>query len=295
MPVIDSHVHLYPPELSVAPAAWAMAHGEDHWSVLCTRRRRRDGRAVQAFPSLDELLREMDRAGIDRAVLLGWYWEKPATCAWQNRFYAACVRAHPDRLDAFATLHPGAGEGPVLAELQWACDEGLAGIGELSPHSQGYSIDDPVLGAVLARAAELRLPVNLHVTDPAGRSYPGRVETPLPDFLRLAHRYPRCTFILAHWGGLLPLSAVGAGAPLPPNVYLDTAASPLLYDADIWSRMRVAVDAGRVLFGSDYPLDLYPRTPGASGLATFVAEARAGGADAGVLGETVSGLLRRRS
>ena len=63
---------------------------------------------------MDELLRAMDAAGISRAVLLGWYWEKPATCAGQNRFYAACVRAHPDRLMAFATLHPAAGREKVL-------------------------------------------------------------------------------------------------------------------------------------------------------------------------------------
>ena len=39
-------------------------------------------------------------------VLLGWYWESAETCAWQNRFYAACIRAHADRLSAFATFHP---------------------------------------------------------------------------------------------------------------------------------------------------------------------------------------------
>ena len=291
MPVIDAHVHLYPPELNAAPQAWAGANDEPHWAVLCTRRRR-DGRPVQAFPDVATLLRDLDRAGIDRAVLLGWYWEKPATCAWQNRFFAACVRDHPDRLAAFATLHPGAGLAPVLAELRRSHGEGLIGVGELSPHSQGYAVDDPVFAAVLETAAELRMPVNLHVSDPAGRAYPGRIETPLGDFVRLAQRLPHTTFILAHWGGLLPL--VAKGTVLPRNVYFDTAASPLLYDAGIWPRVLPRAGADRVLFGSDYPLELYPRGSEENGLGRFVAEARAGGAGAGVMGENAAALLGRR-
>ena len=116
----------------------------------------------------------------------------------------------------------------------------MIGLGELSPHAQGYTIDDTVLAAVLERAGELHWPVNLHVTDPASRPYPGRVETPLADFVTLARRFARTTFILAHWGGRLPLvEAHAAGAALP-NIYYDTAASPLLYDAEIWPRALAA-------------------------------------------------------
>ena len=291
MRIIDSHVHLYPPELNAAPAAWAAACGEAQWAALCTRRRR-DGRAVQAFPSMDELLRELDRAGIARAVLLGWYWEKPATCAWQNRFFAECVRAHPDRLAAFATLHPGAGPGQTLGELHRARDDGLIGLGELSPHAQGYAIDNPVFRAVLERAGELGLPVNLHVTDPASRAYPGRVETPLADFGQLARSFPRTTFILAHWGGMLPLHDPGFSAASIPNVYFDTAASPLLYGAEVWARVLPTIGADRVLFGSDFPLNLYPALAEAPGIGRFVAEALAGGAEAGVLGENAARLLK---
>src|SRR5581483_10337382 len=151
--IIDAHVHLYPGDFDRDPAAWAEQQGERHWAVLCTRRRR-DGRPVQALPTLDALLKAMDDAGVERAVLLGWYWEKPETCAWQNRFYAQCVRAHPRRLAAFATLHPGAGHWPTLQEMHRARDEGLIGVGELSPHAQGFSVDDPVFHEVLTLAGD---------------------------------------------------------------------------------------------------------------------------------------------
>jgi predicted TIM-barrel fold metal-dependent hydrolase len=260
MRLIDAHVHLYPPEVGRDPAAWAAAQGEPHWAELCTRRRR-DGRPVQTFPEVDGLLRDMDAAGIERAVLQGWYWERPATCAWQNRFFARCVRAHPDRLAAFATFHPAAGEAAVLAEIRRAQAEGLRGLGELSPHSQGYGVDDPVLGAALALAGELRLPVNLHTSDRQARNYPGKVDTPPEDFLRLAPRFPATTFILAHWGGgVLLLESNPRVRQALANVRYDTAASPLIYDDRIWRAALDVVPAEKVLFGTDYPLVLYPQT-----------------------------------
>ena len=37
--LIDSHIHLYPPDANRDPAAWAEARGETHWAKLSTRRR----------------------------------------------------------------------------------------------------------------------------------------------------------------------------------------------------------------------------------------------------------------
>ncbi len=275
--IIDAHVHCYPPEVGRDPAGWAAAQGEPHWAALCTRRRR-DGRPVQTFPAVADLLRDMDAAGVEKAVLLGWYWQRPATAAWQNRFYAQCVRAHPDRLAAFATIHPAAGVPAVEAELRRAHAEGLCGLGELSPHAQGCARDDPALAAALALAGELRLPVNLHAADPQAGRYPGRVETPLEDFVRLARAHPAVTFIVAHWGGGLLFREASAGArPDLANVVYDTAASPLCYDDRIWRAALDVVPPAKVLFGSDYPLILYPKTETAPGWPNLLAEIAAAG------------------
>ena len=136
------------------------------------------------------------------------------------------------------------------------------------------------------------MPVNLHVTDPASRPYVGRIETPLADFVALVRAYPETNFILAHWGGMLPLVDASAGAASLPNVYYDTAASPLLYGAEIWDNAMPAIGRERILFGSDYPLHLYPRLDETPGLARLVAEARAGGADRSVFGGNAMRLLR---
>ena len=289
MTLIDAHVHLYPTEANRDPAGWAAAAGESHWARLSTRRRK-DGTPVQDFPSVDELLRAMDRAGVARSVLLGWYWEKPETCRWQNRFYAACVRQHPDRLSAFATLHSAAGCQGVLDELNASRDAGLTGLGELSPHSQDYRMDDPVFEAALEFAGQHGLPVNLHVTDPDSRDYPGRVETPLQDFVRLARKFPATTLVLAHWGGLLPLRSEEV---LPDNIFYDTAASPLLYGQDIWRKFCARVPAERVLFGSDYPLNVYPRIDARPNMDRLIAEAHRSELNADQLKAIVFGNARR--
>ncbi|MDF9832691.1 putative TIM-barrel fold metal-dependent hydrolase [Ereboglobus sp. PH5-5] len=290
MEIVDSHVHLYPPELNAAPAEWAAAHGEAHWAVLCTRTRK-DGRRVQEFPSVDELLRAMDAAGVARAVLQGWYWERPETCEWQNGFYEKCVRAHPDRLSACAALHPGAGADAARESVRRAAEAGFVGLGELSPHSQGVMADAAArdaMDAALALAGELGLSVCMHVTESAGeagrRNYPGKVETPLGDFVRWARRHPGTRFVLAHWGARLPLDAEWSESVRNlGNIFYDTAASPLTYGANtsagIWREMADASGAERVLFGTDYPLVLYPKNNDANAadsMASLIAEARTG-------------------
>ena len=179
--------------------------------------------------------------------------------------------------------------GRLVRAVPWV-QQGLAGLGELSPHAQGYAVDDPVFRDALVLAGELQLPVNLHVTDPDSRPFPGRVGTPAEDFLRLARSFPATTFNLAHWGGLLPLR--DAGVLQLGNVFYDTAASPLLYDAGVWNRFLAVVPAERVLFGSDFPLNLYPKLDELPAMGRFVEEARAAGMGDGVMGENAARLLR---
>jgi hypothetical protein len=159
--------------------------------------------------------------------------------------------------------------------MRRAQGEGLVGLGELSPHAQGYRTDGAEFAAVLAEAAALNWPVNLHVTDGRGLTYPGRIETPRADFVRLAADWPTVTFILAHWGGGEVLA--GERGEVFENVRYDTAASPLLYGAEIWRRFVLEAGAGNVLFGSDYPLNNYPTAEAGPEMSRFLAAVR--GAD----------------
>jgi predicted TIM-barrel fold metal-dependent hydrolase len=127
------------------------------------------------------------------------------------------------------------------------------------------------------------------VTDPNSRDYPGRVETPLEDFVRLALAWPGVNFILAHWGGLLPLR--DAEAAKRPNLFYDSAASPLVYDESVWSRILAVVPPERVLFGSDFPLNLFPKLEEVPEMNRLVAQARAAGVGPEIFGGNAERLF----
>lgn len=291
--VVDAHVHLYPAEVALDPAGWAARRGEPLWAAHVVPRP--DRRVKQGWADCDRLLRDMDAAGIDRAVILGWYWERHETCLWHNRHALACVRAHRDRLSAFATVQAAAGEA-ALEEMRWAAGEGFIGLGEMCPRAFGLSPLDPAWLRVFALAGELAWPVNLHVTDPASRPYPGRVDTPLEEVVGLAARLPELRLILAHWGGGLVLHELNAYARrMLRNVVYDAAATPLLYDARIWSQAVQIAGAERILFGSDYPLLVYRAEQTGPDFRRAVGEVRAAGLapeiEAAILGGNAARLL----
>ena len=61
------------------------------------------------------------------------------------------------------------------------------------------------------------------------------------------------------------------------NVYYDTAASPLLYGQDMWREFLSKTGASRVLFGSDFPLNNYPRETETAEMGRLLAELRGAG------------------
>jgi uncharacterized protein len=290
--VIDIHTHRYPAEVFADPPGWARARGESHWAALVGPRE--DGKpSLQGFTDREQMLRAMDAAGVERCVLLGWYWENHATCVWHNAWMARWVKEDPDRFSAFACVQPRAGAA-ALEDLRRARGEGLIGVGEVFPAAQGFAMNDPGWERVLAWAAEERLPVNLHVPEPAGRDYPGYMAAPLRDYQQLARVHPRVKFIFAHWGGLLPLHALNPAVCRDlGNVYYDSAASPLLYDAQVYRRVADAVGAERVLFGSDYPLRVFPRAQREPDFARPLAEARAAGLTKKELALVLGGNARK--
>jgi predicted TIM-barrel fold metal-dependent hydrolase len=286
--IVDAHVHLYGAEVAAAPAAWGRAHGEPAWARCVAPEGRR---SIQGWSDPDALVADMDRAGVATCVLLGWYWERQESCDLQNGWYAGWVGRHPGRLVGFATVQPAGGRRSLEA-LERALDSGLCGVGELLPQAQGFGLEDPSWRGVMELAAARRIPVTLHATDPqAGPSAGPR--TPLEGYVRLALEYPQTAIILAHWGGGLAFRGAPGGEPLPPNLYFDTAASPLLYDAGVFRRAVERVGAARIIYGSDYPLLLYPRESRTPGFGRFLDEIAGAGLDPAERAQILGSNMRR--
>ncbi len=291
--IIDAHIHMYPPYIYADPVAWARQVDEPYWGVLMGDNP--TGSTIQGWVTVEQLIQDMDEAGIDKVVMQGIYFQHHQNCKTQNEWYIDWCRQYPDRLLGFATVQPLAGQ-QALDEVKRAVDAGLCGIGEILPYAQGHNIRDDLFLAVVELAIELNIPLCLHGAEPVGHHYPGRAYTPLQDYVWLAEQYPNLKLILAHLGGLLPYYELNRNIKKTmQNVYYDTAAIPLLYKPQVYKSVVDIVGPEKILYGSDYPLLIYPRqtrTPDFTRLLTELKSAGLSETDlALILGKNTQNLL----
>lgn len=288
-PIIDCHTHAYPAEVVDAPREWAEARGELHWAELVAPFGRK---SIQGWSDPEKMLAAMDAAGVEKAVLLGWYWTQESICRWHNAAMAEWMQAAPERFIGFAAICPNEN---AIDQLEVAKALGFRGVGELHIGVQTFHASSPHWRAMAQWCATEGWPVNFHVTETAGHEHPGAVATPLQEFVRIAEAQPDLKMILAHWGGGLAYFEQNPKLrQLLRNVHYDTAASPLLYEMSIFKQMVGLVGIEKLLFGSDYPLRLYPRTQKVPDMARFIDAIRnEAGLDAGELEALLGGNFRR--
>jgi predicted TIM-barrel fold metal-dependent hydrolase len=275
--IIDSHLHLYSKDAACDPTGWAAARGELGWGACVAPAARP---SLQAWATVDELLYHMDEAGVDRAILQGWYWQHQATADEQNDWYQDWIQAHPDRLSAFAAVaRPDA---PALAATRRRLDAGFIGLGELCPQVHQTAFASLEWDGLMSLAREYRVPVTLHVSDPIiAPPGPAGKTPPLDEYRALARRFPEIRFILAHWGGGLPFYELSTRVSRDlQNVLYDTAASALLYNKAIYRRVCDVIGPERILWGTDYPLLTHPRRARKPGFALDLEDVRTAGLSA---------------
>ncbi|CAG0946827.1 2-keto-4-carboxy-3-hexenedioate hydratase [Anaerolineae bacterium] len=264
--IIDSHTHIFSPEVISHRARYA--ERDAFFGALYSG-------AVARMVSAEELIAAMDAAGIDKAVATGWCWQNHDVCVEQNSWTLDVIRKYPDRLLALAAIQPNAGA-DAICELELCVARGMIGLGELNADGQSFRLDDANFLALAHRAAELGVPMLLHTNEPVGHKYPGKGQLPLADIYDFIKAVPNLRLILAHWGGGFPFyELMREVRKAATNVFYDSAASPLLYSPQIFRAVIDIVGCDKVLFGSDFPLILYPKRQTAPDYAPFLAEIRA--------------------
>jgi hypothetical protein len=252
----DSHIHLFTKEMQKSPSNWADSSNEPIWKACVAPS---DRPSIQGWATPEQLLNAMDRADVETVVLLGWYWENHQSCQLQNRFYAKLIKIHADRLKAFVTVQPKNIE-VAIEEITWAIDSGFLGLGEIHPQAQGFTLEDDCWQKILHFIQDKSFPINLHVTEPDSKPHPGKIDTPLNDYVQMATSWPNQVFILAHLGGRIPLRKMELGSVRSlKNIYYDTAATPLLYKPEVLKQIVEEVGIEQILYGSDYPLRVFPK------------------------------------
>jgi predicted TIM-barrel fold metal-dependent hydrolase len=242
---IDFHVHLTPPEISANAERYALR--EPYFALLASNPNNR-------FAAGPEAVAELDRTGFDRAVVFGFGFQDMGLCRMVNDYVIDQTRQYPGRLTGYMVVPPAHRD--AEREIDRAYRAGLRGAGELFPDGQNFRLDDPKDTRILAAAcAERGIPVLLHLNEPVGHYYPGKTSATLAQTERLLDHHPGLTVILAHWGGgFLFYELMPEIRKKCRNLYYDTAASVLLYDAGIYACARSLGVEERLLFGSDFPL-----------------------------------------
>jgi len=278
--IIDFHTHLFPRPIREAREGYF--DGEPAFRLLYESPKAR-------LVSVDDLITAMDAEGVDRAVVFGFPWRRLDTARAHNDYIVEAVNRYPDRLTGLCCLDPAA-EG-AAAEVERCLDAGLAGIGELAFYTGGIEAADlDRLAPLMALCRDRGRLAMIHTNEPVGHVYPGKTPNTLRQIYDLVCRFPDNRIVLAHWGGgLLFYSLLKKEVKERlANVWFDTAASPFLYDARIWTAARDTVGIDRILFGTDFPLlrpARYLKEIEASGLTATERAAVLGGNAARLLAE----------
>src|ERR1700694_1246041 len=189
----------------------------------------------------EQCIEAMDRAGIRKAVIMTIV-DLPEVNPDALELIANTCSRFPDRLYAFARIHPFYGDRAVAILEDAITNYGFRGL-KLHPVS---SIAHPASKesiALIRKAAAHNAPTLFHCGDEP-------MTTPFAVALA-AEAVPEATIILGHMGGYHHVDEAIAVAARYPNIILETSAMPYPW------RIKEAVDrvgAERVIYARDGPL-----------------------------------------
>jgi uncharacterized protein len=235
-----------------------------------------------------EIIAMMDEQGVDKSVIFGFPWQDGDTCRRNNDYIIESVTKYPDRLIGFSCIDPFIAG--AAAEVERCLKAGLSGVGELAFYRSGIDgICLDCLEPIMALCRNAKAPVMIHTNEPVGHLYPGKTPNTLAQIYQMVRRFSGNTFILAHWGGgifFYNLLKKEVRQSLT-NVYFDTAASPFLYDPQIYAYAKNLVGIEKILLGTDFPLlnpERYFKELDAAGLNQTEKQAICGGNMAALMG-----------
>ena len=244
--IIDFHTHIFPSHIRESREEYIKR--DACFSLLYSDPKAR-------MITAEELIASMDKAEIDRSVVLNIGWLSHNLCRETNDYILEALSHYPDRLIGFCMVQPQAGD-KALIELERCARAGARGIGEMRSDLQGFNLADKSLLQPLADIAVKYNQIFLtHSSEPVGHQYTGKGSI-TPDILySLALNFPEIKLVYAHWGGGLPLYALmpEVGRALA-NTFFDTAATIWLYQSSIFQHVSNIIGSDKILFGTDYPL-----------------------------------------
>jgi predicted TIM-barrel fold metal-dependent hydrolase len=245
--VVDAQVHAVAADSPLFP--WDREYGRRDDREAAVRVRT----AAHLMP-YERLLAEMDKAGVDAAVIV-----MPAIYGYDSRYGQAAATDHPSRLGVVGRVDA------LAADLEdvvgaWRSRPGMLGMRLLAmTAAEGEALAGGRFDPLLAAAQRHRVPICIY----APRQ--------MPVVLAAARRFPDLALVVDHLGVPQGSTRVGNEDPLAtlpevlalaaaPNVSIKVTGVPSLSSRpypfhDVWPALRRVIEAfriERVMWGSDF-------------------------------------------
>lgn len=242
----DSHVHVFPDEVKNNRADY---FDDPSFRKLYFSEKSRiaDSRDVRNY--LSGFL-------IEKMIVCGFCWQNESRCFQYNE---SIIRnfGTDEKIIPFAVLPSKPLKYNIVRKYISDCQsDGFQGVGELAFYETGITPEiENYLEVIFDSCSSLGLPVMLHVNEPVGHQYPGKYSPNFEAVYSLIKKYPDLKIILSHWGGGIFIYELMKEVKTAfKNVFYDTAASPFLYNPEIYKIVSDITGGERILFGSDFPL-----------------------------------------
>ena len=198
--------------------------------------------------SVEELLRRLDRAKVDKAVT----WLRPPylrEVAEANHYVYEAMRTYPDRILGFGWIDPNLDSEAMMDEIK-RChqDYGMYGI-KLNGAQNSFRIDGDLAAPFVEAIAQTGLVMAFHIgTDAYEATHPYRLG-------KIAEKYPDTRMLMIHMGGVgyhdLSTAAIEVIEEHRNIMGIGSAMRPV----NILKALK-RLGADRVAFGSDTPFNL---------------------------------------
>ncbi|MCC7078909.1 MAG: amidohydrolase [Acidimicrobiia bacterium] len=243
-------------------ASWISPEGATKWpdEYLHIFRKYRSPQVIFDGMSVEEMLADMDTAGVDRCVLSAFYHKDMPVVS--NEEVAAAAAAHPDRFVPSGTVNVLRKPLDVTREIEHMVN----GLGIRAVRLEPYMYGDGMTGLppndkhywpVYIKCAELGVPVCIQVghTGPLLPSEAGR-----PIYLdEVALSFPDLVIVGCHLGQPWH-DEMTTLAWKHPNVYVETSArTPKHWPASFVEFVK-GWGQDKVMWATDYPLLSFERT-----------------------------------
>jgi predicted TIM-barrel fold metal-dependent hydrolase len=251
--IVDAHCHIASTKYTPESFIWGAVANT---SQLTESQKRRAGdlylKRMQDH-LCDELVGEMDAAGIAKSILLCADFthalkDCQLTIEEMIRDHATVARRHPGRFFVFAGVDPRWGKDGVDLFERSVSRGDCHGFKVYPPC--GFGPSDPLLYPYYEICSKYSLPVTVHI---GPTSSVLAFDNGRPELIDKAARdFPKVSFILAH-GSTYYVQECIMMCAYRPNVYLDVSAFESGSPEDLRAMFRKGINR-KILFGTDFPV-----------------------------------------